>query len=65
MMDGPRAKFTDEKFRTELLATGDELIYEDSPTDAIWGLWNQEEQAWTGQNLLGKALMQLREELRL
>ncbi|MCY3414471.1 MAG: NADAR family protein [Candidatus Heimdallarchaeota archaeon] len=41
-----------------LLSTGDEEIYEDNPTDFIWGHRNQ------GLNLLGKALMEIREVLK-
>lgn len=51
-------------YRRALLSTGDAFLYEDSPTDDIWGLWDKEAWDWTGQNLLGKVLMQVREELR-
>lgn len=43
-----------------LLDTGDEEIGEASPYDYEWGLGKD----GTGRNLLGKVLMQLREELR-
>jgi hypothetical protein len=43
-----------------LLQTGDELIIEDSSTDAYWGCGSD----GAGQNQLGKILMQVRERLR-
>ena len=54
-----RAKFQIPHYRRELLSTGYREIREDSPTDFVWGYRNG------GQNLLGKALMQIREELRV
>ena len=39
-----------------LLSTGDSYLFEDSPYDAIWGIGRNGD----GQNLLGKALMQVR-----
>ncbi len=47
--------------RAVLLGTGNELIVEDSPTDAYWG-WGANQQ---GHNYLGKLLMQVREQFRL
>lgn len=59
MLQGLRAKFAPgTTWASTLLATGDEEIREDSPTDFVWGWRNG------GQNLLGKALMQVRAELR-
>lgn len=58
MLDLLRAKFAIPYFRSELLATGDREIREDSPTDRVWGARDG------GQNLLGKALMQVRSEIR-
>jgi ribA/ribD-fused uncharacterized protein len=46
-----------------LLSTGDAQIFEDSPYDKIWGT-GVRGAVGTGMNLLGKALMQVREELR-
>lgn len=43
-----------------LLSTGDAELAEDSPFDYIWGLGKE----GTGQNWLGKAWMQIRQELR-
>lgn len=63
MVEALRAKFAIPEFRSSLLTTGDKFIYEDSPTDAQWGLWNAREKAWTGKNLLGEALMLIRSEI--
>lgn len=52
------------RYREALLATGDAFLYENSPHDNIWGLWDRRTGTWTGQNLLGKVLMQIRSELR-
>ena len=54
-----------------LLCTGDKILVEASPRDRIWGIGmgkaneNAENPAaWRGQNLLGFALMEVRDELR-
>ena len=63
MLDALRAKFgNNAKLKEILLSTGDALIYEDSPTDKVWGT-GEKGGVGTGQNLLGKALMQVRQEL--
>lgn len=55
-----------EKFRThaglreELLATGDAEIVENAPGDYYWGCGAD----GSGKNMLGKILMEIREELR-
>jgi N-glycosidase YbiA len=46
--------------QTVLLATGDQLIIEDSPVDAYWGCGPD----GLGQNQLGKTLMNVRQSLR-
>jgi ribA/ribD-fused uncharacterized protein len=59
-----------EELRKLLLETGDLIIVEASPFDRIWGIGFRENKAmerdnmerW-GMNLLGKALMKVREEL--
>lgn len=58
MLECLRAKFALPQFKRALLATGDRELREDSPSDYIWGYRNN------GLNLLGKALMQVREEIR-
>lgn len=63
------AKFEDPELKKILLATGDRIIVEASPYDCIWGVGLSEEDDdlyngnWNGQNLLGKALMEVREKL--
>ena len=54
-----------------LLRTGDKILVEASPRDRVWGIGmgkaNENAQtpaAWRGQNLLGFALMEVRDELR-
>ncbi len=54
-----------------LLRTGDKILVEASPRDRIWGIGmgkaNENADnpaAWRGQNLLGFALMEVRDELR-
>lgn len=61
MLTALRAKFGQSKSLGELLLeTGDEELIEDSPYDYIWGCGAD----GSGQNLLGKALMEIRTELR-
>ena len=54
-----------------LLSTGDKVLVEASPYDTIWGIGlaenctkAQDPMLWRGQNLLGFALMEVRDELR-
>lgn len=47
-----------------LLATGDKPIVEDSRRDDFWGALRQEEGTLVGMNVLGRLLMELREELK-
>ncbi len=60
-----------EDLKKALLETGDKKIVEASPEDKIWGIGITEEDApyipeseWPGKNLLGVALMKLREEFK-
>ncbi|BDP42361.1 hypothetical protein DAETH_23300 [Deinococcus aetherius] len=69
-LDMLRLKFGQNvELRDALLATGDALLVEASPTDRIWGIGFSEGEAeanrhaW-GENLLGRALMEVRAELR-
>ena len=72
ILRGNYCKFTsDPDLRAYLLGTGDEILVEASPYDTIWGIGlaaNNEQAAdpsqWRGENLLGFALMQVRDEIR-
>ncbi|MDZ4873800.1 MAG: N-glycosidase [Chroococcidiopsis cubana SAG 39.79] len=56
-----RQKFlTYPDIQSILIATGDELLVENSPTDYYWGCGCDR----TGQNYLGKILMSVRQEIR-
>lgn len=56
-------KYKIPTFREDLLATGDKFIYEDSPFDNTWGLFDPKSKTYTGQNLLGELLMIVRTEI--
>ena len=56
MLKGLRAKFKNPELRKRLLDTGNSIIHEDSPVDLFWGK--------RGKDMLGKLLMQVREEIR-
>jgi ribA/ribD-fused uncharacterized protein len=66
------AKFgQQEALRTFLLNTGDRILVEASPDDQIWGIGLAEDHPdaavpdrWKGLNLLGFALMEVRDRLR-
>ena len=72
IVNGNYAKFTqNEELRCFLLATGDSLLVEASPYDTIWGIGLgaehpgiQDPRQWRGHNLLGFALMEVRDEIR-
>ncbi len=72
MVEGNKAKFgQNPSIREFLLSTGDALIAEASPYDGIWGICLDRETAmkgtveqWKGENLLGCALMEVRDWLR-
>lgn len=69
--EGLLAKFgQNPELKQQLLATGDALLAEAEEYDAIWGIGlamenenNRNPDAWEGQNLLGFALMQVRQKL--
>lgn len=72
MFRGNMAKFSQNVYLKGLLVgTGDKHLVEASPYDAKWGIQLDEATArtmdpskWPGQNLLGKCLERVREELR-
>jgi ribA/ribD-fused uncharacterized protein len=69
--DGSRAKFTQNvELRQALLDTAGTELVEASPFDRIWGIGlaandprAEDPAQWRGQNLLGKILTRLRDEL--
>lgn len=69
---GNLAKFEQHPALREFLrATGDRILVEASPVDAIWGIGlaaadprAQDPTQWRGLNLLGFALMRVREAIR-
>ena len=71
VVKGNLAKFgQNPKLLKKLLETGTKMLVEASPYDKIWGIGLNEKQAkvtpeseWKGQNLLGKALMEVRTAL--
>lgn len=61
MQEAVLQKFlTHADIREILLTTGNQLLVENSPTDYFWGCGANK----TGQNHLGKILMNVREEIR-
>ena len=73
MVRGNSAKFAqNEKLKAFLQSTGDQILVEASPEDKIWGigLYDNHPDArtpaeWRGLNLLGFALMEVREGLKI
>lgn len=51
---------THADIREVLISTGDQFLVENSPTDCFWGCGADK----TGQNHLGRILMNVREEIR-
>lgn len=72
MVEGLSAKFTqNESLKMMLLSTGDALLAEASPYDRTWGIGLEssdplalDPRNWNGMNLLGKALVLVREQIR-
>jgi ribA/ribD-fused uncharacterized protein len=68
---GNYAKFNqNEHLKKILLSTGNKILVEASPYDAIWGVGMSEDnpdiydsKKWKGTNWLGEVLMQVREDL--
>ena len=71
VVEGNKAKFSQNQHLKEfLLSTGDAILVEASPYDKIWGIGLDRETAlngsvedWDGENLLGCALMEVRDWL--
>ena len=72
VVEGNKAKFSQNPALKEfLLSTGDAILSEASPYDTIWGIGLDREHAmngsveqWQGENLLGCALMEVRDWLK-
>ena len=72
VLNGNYNKFThSDELRRFLLSTGDSVLVEASPYDCIWGIGlgadsddAQDPRKWRGENLLGFALMEVRDEIR-
>ena len=71
MYDGLKLKFSQNKdLLQQLIDTGDKTLYEASPYDKIWGIGFDAKRAigadknYFGQNLLGKCLMKIRNDLK-
>ncbi len=70
--EGNASKFgQNAELKEFLLGTGDSILVEASPYDKIWGIGLKEDderakhpKTWQGQNLLGFALMDVRESFR-
>ena len=71
VLQGNLYKFgQNDELKTYLLNTGNSIIVEASPVDRIWGIGlkgidprAQNMEKWTGLNLLGFALMEVRDKL--
>lgn len=69
VLRGNVAKFSQNgKLRDYLLSTGDKILVEASPKDDVWGIGLEEShpdainpRRWPGMNLLGFALMEVRD----
>lgn len=72
MKTGIKYKFSQNKFlKKKLLETKNKMLFEASPYDKIWGIGIEHNVAsklnpsdFEGENLLGKALMEIRDELK-
>lgn len=72
IINGNYNKFMqNERLKTFLLSTGDKILVEASPYDTVWGIQMSEEdvniknpELWRGENLLGFALMEVRNEIK-
>lgn len=69
---GNYEKFTQHQdLKERLLSTGDAILVEASPYDKVWGIGSNDpkviadESLWKGENLLGKILMEVRDDIRM
>ena len=73
VVKGNYAKFSQNKeLKEALLSTENKILVEASPYDCIWGIGLSlenpdkfDESKWRGTNLLGKALMEVREKIKI
>lgn len=70
MLEVNKEKYKQEGLRKELLETGKRQLVEASPYDKIWGVKMSEDNPlinnpknWRGQNLLGKVLDEVKEDI--
>jgi len=59
MLKGLRHKFNNKPLAYVLLATGKKVLHENNSEDPYWGIGDG-----TGKSMLGKLLMQVRDEIR-
>lgn len=71
VVEGNYHKFSDPEYKVFLLGTANKIIVEASPVDTIWGIGLAQDSEkvynptmWRGLNLLGFALMEVRDRLR-
>ena len=72
MLKGNKAKFSQNQALADFLVeTNSKVLVEASPYDTIWGIGLSQDDknienphCWNGQNLLGFALMEVRDSLR-
>lgn len=72
VVEGNFHKFTQHPaLKIFLLKTDEKVLVEASPVDAVWGIGMAEDnpevfnpQSWRGENLLGYALMEVRDQLK-
>ncbi|KZX17074.1 NADAR family protein [Methanobrevibacter filiformis] len=72
VLNGNYHKFSqNNELRNYLISTGDKLLVEASSYDKIWGIGFESDEVeaknpnlWKGQNLIGFALMEVRDELK-
>lgn len=73
VVQGNLLKFgQDARLKAFLLGTGESVLVEASPYDTVWGIGLSSEapdvenpRSWNGENLLGFALMEVRDRLRV